>query len=92
MHGQAPDQELNLLVDGPAARRKRGERQTRAQVLRLLRHARAELSEADRMAVDAGNDVSVRARLEGDVADEAGGQSRRRRRLPSLCAGSAHAG
>ena len=44
------------------------------------------------MAVDAGNDVSVRARFEGDVANEAGGQSRRPRRLPSLGAGSAHAG
>src|SRR6185295_10338755 len=79
---QAPEQEHNLLVDGPPARRKRGERQTGAQALRMLRHARAELSEADRMAVNGGDDVSVRASFERDTADKAGGQCRRRRRLP----------
>ena len=53
--------------------RKRGERQTCAQVLRALRRARAELSQADRMAIEAGGDTSVRVRFERDVTAEPGG-------------------
>ena len=72
--------------------RKRAERQTRAQVLRAIRRAGAELSQADRMAIEAGDDVSVRARFERDVSAEPGGESCRRSSSPSLCSGSAQAG
>ena len=89
--GQSPDQELNLLVDAPALGRKRAERQTRAQVLRAIRRAGAELSQAHRMAIEAGDDVSVRARFERDVSAEPGGESCRRS-SPWLCSGSAQAG
>ncbi len=64
---------MNLLVDAAAAGRKRAERQTPAQVLRAIRRARAELSQADRMAVEAGGDVSVRMRFERDMTEEPGG-------------------
>ena len=72
--GQSPDQEIDLLVDVPAAGRKRGERQTRAQLLRAIRRAGAERSQADRIAIEAGDDFSVRARFERDVTDEPGGK------------------
>ncbi len=32
--GQSPDQQVNLLVDGPGAGGERGKRQTHAQILR----------------------------------------------------------
>jgi len=73
MQRQAPDQELNLLVDGPAAGRKRSERQTRTQLVRAIRRSGAERSQADRMAIEASDDVSVRTRFERDTADEPGG-------------------
>ena len=73
MPGQSPDQKIDFLVDGPAAGRKRTERKTRPQVLRAIRCARAELSQADRMAIEAGGNVSVRVRFERDVTAEPGG-------------------
>jgi hypothetical protein len=82
---------LNLLVDAPALGRKRVERQTRAQVLGAIRRPGAELSQANRMAIEAGDDVSVRARFERDVSAEPGGESCQRS-SPSLCSGSAQAG
>ena len=72
--------------------RKRAERQTRAQVLRAIRRAGAELSQADRIAIEAGDDFSVRVRFERDVTAEPGGKSCRRSPSPSLCSGSAQAG
>jgi hypothetical protein len=44
------------------------------------------------MAIEASDDVSVRTRFEGDMADEPGGQGYRRSPAPSLCSGSAQAG
>jgi hypothetical protein len=64
---------MNLLVDAPAAGRKRTKRQTHAQALRAIRRARAELSQADRLGIEAGDDFPVRARLEGDMTTEPGG-------------------
>ncbi len=64
---------MNLLVDAPAVGRKRAERQPHAQALRAIRRARAELSQADRVAIEAGDDVSVRVRFERDVTAEPGG-------------------
>ena len=64
---------MNLLVDAPAAGRKRAKWQTRAQALRAIRRARAEFSQADRMAVEAGDDFSVRARFERHLTAEPGG-------------------
>ena len=61
--GQSPDQQIDLLVDVSAAGGKRGKWQTRAQVLRAIRRARAELSQADRIALETGGDFAVRARL-----------------------------
>jgi hypothetical protein len=63
---------MNLLVDLSAVGRKRAERQTHTQVLRAIRRVRAEPSQADRMAIEAGNDVSVRTRFERDPTDEPG--------------------
>ena len=62
--GQSPDQPIDLLVDGPAAGCERGERQTRAQLLRTIRRAGAERSQVERIAVEASDDVSVGARFE----------------------------
>jgi hypothetical protein len=64
---------MNLLVDVPAIGRKRAGWQTHAQVLRAIRRARAELSQVDRMAIEAGDDFSVRVRFERDVTAEPGG-------------------
>ena len=58
--------------------RKRGERQTCAQILRAIRGARAELSQADRIAIEAGDDFSARVRFERDVTAEPGGNGCRR--------------
>jgi len=90
--GQSPHQELNLLLDAPALGLERAERQTRAQGLRAIRRRGAELSQADRMAIEAGDDVSAGARFERDVSAEPGGESCRRSSSPSLCSGSAQAG
>jgi hypothetical protein len=64
---------MNLLVDAPAVGRKRTKWQTHAQILRAIRRGRAELSQADRLGIEAGDDFPVRARLEGDVTTEPGG-------------------
>ena len=62
MPGQSPDQWIDLLVDGPAAGSQRGERQTRAQLLRTLRRAGAERSEVDRIAIEVSEEFpSARA-------------------------------
>jgi hypothetical protein len=64
---------MNLLVDAPAVGRKRTKRQTHAQILGASRGGRAELSQADRLSIEAGDDFSVRTRLESDVTTEPGG-------------------
>jgi hypothetical protein len=64
---------MNLLVDAPAAGRKRTKWQTHAQILGASRRGRAELSQADRLGIEAGDDFPVRARLKGDVTTEPGG-------------------
>src|SRR5208337_3374924 len=79
----------NTLV--PAVGRKRAEWQTYAQFLRAIGRARAERSQADRMAIEAGDDFSVRLRFEPDVTAEPGGNSCRRGRSDSLWSGSAQA-
>ena len=43
------------------------------RLLRAIRRARAERSQADRIAIEAGDDFSVRVRFERDVAAEPGG-------------------
>ena len=64
---------MNLLVDAPAAGRKRTKRQTHAQILRAIRRGRAELSQAYRLGIEAGDDFSVRVRLQRDMTNEPGG-------------------
>jgi hypothetical protein len=64
---------MKLLGERRAIRRYRIERQTHAQILCARRCAATELSEVDRIAVEAGDNVSVRARFERDVAEEPGG-------------------
>jgi hypothetical protein len=64
---------MNLLVDAPAVGRKRAKRQTHAQVLGAIRRGRAELSQTDRLSIEADDDFSVRVRLERDVTTEPGG-------------------
>jgi hypothetical protein len=64
---------MSLFVDVPAVGRKRAERQTGAQILRAIRRACAELSQGNRIAVEAGDDLSARARFERDVIAEPGG-------------------
>ena len=68
------------------------ERQTYAQFLRAIGRARAERSQADRIAIEAGDDFSVRVRFEPDVTAEPGGNSCRRGPSPLLWSGSAQAG
>jgi len=89
---QSPDQKANFFVDVPTCGRKRTERQTYSQVLRAIRRARAECSQADRIATEAGDDFSVRAHFKPDVTGEPGGNRRRRGRSHSLWSGSAQAG
>jgi hypothetical protein len=64
---------VNLFFDASAFRCKRAERQTPAQLLRAIRRTCAELSKAHRVSAEAGDDVSIRARLERDVSAEPGG-------------------
>ena len=63
--GQPLPQEAHLLVAAATACRERGERQAGPQLLRALRGARAERSQRDPVAVEAGEDFSVRLRLRG---------------------------
>ena len=72
MSGQSPDQSIDLLVEAAAAGGEGVERQTRAQRLHAVRRGRAELPQPDRMTINAGDDLSVRARFEGDVSGEPG--------------------
>jgi hypothetical protein len=50
---------MNLLIDPPAVGRKRAAWQTNAQLLCAIRSASAELSQANRMAIEAGDDFAV---------------------------------
>jgi hypothetical protein len=70
--GQSPDQQVNLFFDASAFRCKRAKRQTPAQLLRASRRTCAELPKTHRIAAEAGDDVSIRARLERDVSAEPG--------------------
>ena len=90
--GQTLDQSMNLLVDAPPAGLEGGEWQTHSQVLRALSYARAERSQADRIAIEMGDDFSVLVRFERDVTAEPGGDSQRRSPSPSLYFVSAQAG
>ena len=72
--------------------RKRAERQTYAQFLRAIRGARAERSQADRIAIEAGDDFSVRVRFERDVTGGAGRKQLPARPSHSLWFRSAQAG
>ena len=83
---------MDLLIDLPAAGRKRAKWQTKAQLLRAIRGVRAELSQADRMTIKAGDDFSGRTHFERDVTDKPDGQSRRRNPSPSPYSGSTQAG
>ena len=90
--GQSTDQQIDFLFDRVAVRRKRAEWQTGAQILRPICCAGAELSQADRMAIEARDDISVRERFERDVRAQPGGNDRWRDPPPFLFFGSAHAG
>ena len=62
------------------------------QFLRAIRRGGAERSQADRMAIEAGDDFSVRLRFEPDAPAEPGGSFCRRGRSHSLWRGSGQAG
>jgi hypothetical protein len=61
VRSQSLGQQLNLLVDVSTAGRKRAEWQTNAQLLRAIGCTGAELSQVDRMVIEAGGDFSVQA-------------------------------
>jgi len=90
--GQAPNQQIDFLVGRAAVGRKGGERQTCAQVLRARHGAGAELSQADRIAIETGDDISVSLRFERDVTAQSGGNDWWCDFSPSLFSGSAQAG
>jgi hypothetical protein len=75
----------HLLVDLASAGGKRGERQTRPQTLRALRRRGAERSQADRIAVEARQDVSTPVRFERDMTEEPGGHTSRFSAPGPLC-------
>jgi hypothetical protein len=73
-----------------AAGYKRGDRQSRPEVLCAICRARAERSEADRKAFEAGGDCSVRLRLKRDLTAQPGADTWRESLLPFLGVGSGH--
>src|SRR5271169_486902 len=83
---------MNFLIDGPAWRGERTQRQTRAQVPCALHSASAEFSQAERKAIDAGDDIFAGPRVERDVTEESGGKALRRRRSLLPCAARAQTG
>jgi hypothetical protein len=64
---------VNLFFNASALRCKRAKLQTPAQFLCAIRRTCAELSKTHRIAAEAGDDVSIRARLERDMSAEPGG-------------------
>ena len=72
--GQSPDEELSLLVDFPVVSRKQAQRQARTQLLHTIRSSRAELAHTDRLAIDAGDDLSTRMRFDGHARPDLGGK------------------
>jgi hypothetical protein len=82
--GQSPDQSIDLLVDAAAAGGQGVERQARAQRLRAVRGARADLPQRERMTIEASEDSSVRARFKADVTGEPDRQRDRRGTSASL--------
>src|SRR5262245_30147164 len=75
MPRQSLDKTKHLLVALASAGCKRGERQTHTQTLRALRRRGTERSQADRIAVETGKDVRIRACLERDMTEEPGGNT-----------------
>ena len=71
--GQSPDQEIEspCRCCGRRTQTTASGRPVR-RLLRAIRRARAELSQADRMTIEAGDDASVRTRFERDVSRRAG--------------------
>jgi hypothetical protein len=84
MASQSPDQSIDLFREAPVAEHKRGERQTRAELLRTLRHCTAERPQPDRMAVKAGVERPVRAGFERDMTADPDVNGRPCRPWPSL--------
>ena len=60
------------------------QRQARAQRLRAVRSARADLPQRERMTIEGSYDRSVRARFKADVSGEPGRQRYRRGTSASL--------
>jgi hypothetical protein len=75
---------MKLHLDAPGCEFG-GQWQTCPQILRAIRDAWTELSQADAIAVEAGDDLSIRARFERDVRVKAGEQHRS---APSIIAAS----
>jgi hypothetical protein len=73
---------MNFLVNGAASRRERNQWQARAQILRASGRAGTEFSQAGGKVVNTDDNVSARARIEGDVRQKPYGKSFRR--SPSL--------
>ena len=76
MPGEPPDQEIGFPIDCAPAAGKCGERQTCAQLLRRARRAGAKHTKADRIAAEAGANVSARVDFEGGVSVELGENGR----------------
>jgi hypothetical protein len=89
--GQSTDQQIDFLVD-QAVRGKRTQWQACAKLLRSIHRAGAEFSQANRMAIEAGEETSVRVRFERDVSGQPGGNGWGRDPPAFVFSGSAQAG
>ena len=72
--GKSSDQQIDFLVGSAACCGKRFERQAVAQALGALSGSRNEFTQANRVAVEPGKDVSIRLRFERDMRAQPGGK------------------
>src|SRR5262249_28004088 len=92
MSGQSSDQNVNFLVDVPAAGRNGGDRTNNVQLMSASRRGSPERSQIYRMAAEASEDVSACVCFKRDMPTEPG-RNRCWRYGPSLsfCFASAQA-
>jgi len=74
---------MYFLLDRLPRRGKRGKRQTGTQLPHAFRGSGAELSQADREALDLGDRVAARLNIERNMTNQPYGERRRRGCSPS---------